>query len=115
MPSDIAPSVHGDELPRGGSNITMVVDVEHVEKMLHRGTRQRFEVFCDDDTFLCQDNSLSADNACSLGGTGRVWSEEIDTADQASCVTTAAECGRKRKLKTQDWESVNLALSTATW
>ena len=26
----------------------MVVDVEHVEKMLHRGTRHRFEVFCDE-------------------------------------------------------------------
>ena len=48
MPSDIAPSVHGGELPRGGSNITMVVDVEHVEQMLHRGTRQHFEVFCDE-------------------------------------------------------------------
>ena len=27
---------------------TVAVDVEHVEKMLHRGTRQHFEVFCDE-------------------------------------------------------------------
>lgn len=73
-----------------------------------------FEVFCDDDTFLCQDSSLSVDNACTLGGTGREWSTEIGTPYQASCVTTAAECGRKRKLNAQNWESVNLALSTAT-
>lgn len=48
MPSDIPPSVHGEELPRGGSVSTVAVDVEHVEKMLHRGTRQHFEVFCDE-------------------------------------------------------------------
>jgi hypothetical protein len=48
MPSDIAPSLHGDELPPGGSNSTVAVDVEHLEKMLHRGTRLHFEVFCDE-------------------------------------------------------------------
>ena len=48
MPSDIPPSVHGEELPSGGSVSTVAVDVEHVEKMLHRGTRLHYEVFCDE-------------------------------------------------------------------
>ena len=60
MPSDIPHSVHGDELRGAGYQSTVAVDVEHVEKMLHRGTRGNFEVFCDEPESMGGDNSYPA-------------------------------------------------------
>jgi hypothetical protein len=60
MPSDIPHSVHGEELRQGGGHHTVAVDVEHVEKMLHRGTRGNFEVFCDETENMGGDNSYPA-------------------------------------------------------
>ena len=57
MPSDIPQSVHGDELPSTGHRITTSVDVAHVEKMLHKGTRGKFEVFCDEPERMGGDDS----------------------------------------------------------
>lgn len=48
MPSDIPHSVHGDDLQSSGHRITMSIDSEHVEKMLHKGTRGKFEVYSDE-------------------------------------------------------------------
>ena len=57
MPSDIPQSVHGDELRSTGYRITTSVDVAHVEKMLHKGTRGKFEVFCDEPERMGGDDS----------------------------------------------------------
>ncbi len=46
--SDIPPSVHGDDLPKGVTRRTVAVDCEHVEKMLHRGRRDKFEIYSDE-------------------------------------------------------------------
>ena len=48
MTTDIPHEVHGDELPRGVSHRTLAVDCEHVEKMLHKGTREHFVIYCDE-------------------------------------------------------------------
>ena len=57
MPSDIPHSVHGDELRPTGSTFTLSVDAEHIEKMLHKGTRGNFEVFCDEPERMGGDDS----------------------------------------------------------
>ena len=57
MPSDIPHAVHGDELRSTGVRITTSVDVAHVEKMLHKGTRGKFEVFCDEPERMGGDDS----------------------------------------------------------
>ena len=38
MTTDIPHELHGDELPRNGTQSTVSVDCEHIEKMLHKGT-----------------------------------------------------------------------------
>ena len=52
MTTDIPHEVHGPELPSGGPSggrkSTVAVDCEHVEKMLHKGTRERFVIYCDE-------------------------------------------------------------------
>ena len=48
MTTDIPHEIHGDELPRGVSCRTIAVDCEHVEKMLHKGTREHFVIYCDE-------------------------------------------------------------------
>ncbi len=60
MASDIPHSVHGDELRASGYQRTVAVDVEHVEKMLHRGKRDKFEVFCDEPEGMGGGNSYPA-------------------------------------------------------
>ena len=47
MTTDIPHEVHGEELPRGGTKRTLAVDCEHVEKMLHKGTREQFVIYCE--------------------------------------------------------------------
>lgn len=48
MEPDIPTSVVGEELPQGVNWRTVAVDCEHVEKMLHKGTRDKFEVYSDE-------------------------------------------------------------------
>ncbi len=48
MASDIPQSVIGEELPKGATLRTMMVDCEHVEKMLHKGQREQFTVYSDE-------------------------------------------------------------------
>ncbi|MDP6071181.1 MAG: hypothetical protein QGG34_06415 [SAR202 cluster bacterium] len=57
MPSDVPQSVLGEELPRGVRRSTVAVDVEHVEKMLHRATRNQFEVFVDEPPTMGGDDN----------------------------------------------------------
>ena len=60
MPSDIPQSVHGDELRRPESHFTIAVDTEHVEKMLHKGTRGDFEVYSDEPDGMGGDDNYPA-------------------------------------------------------
>ena len=48
MTTDIPHEVHGAELPQRGARRTVAVDCEHIERMLHRGTRDQFEIYCDE-------------------------------------------------------------------
>ena len=48
MPSDIQQSILGEELPRSVTRRTVSVDCEHVEKMLHKGQRDQFVIYCDE-------------------------------------------------------------------
>ncbi|MCY3543326.1 MAG: hypothetical protein OXH22_04700 [Chloroflexi bacterium] len=48
MTTDIPHEVHGDDLPLGVSHRTLAIDCEHVEKMLHKGTREHFVIYCDE-------------------------------------------------------------------
>ena len=60
MPSDIPRAVHGDELPGSGSRFTISVDAEHIEKMLHKGTRGKFEVYSDEPDGMGGDDNYPA-------------------------------------------------------
>ncbi len=70
MPSDIPQSVLGEELPRGVQRSTVAVDVEHVEKMLHRATRNQFEVFVDEPESMGGDDSYPPPLTYVLMGVG---------------------------------------------
>lgn len=48
MPSDIPQSVIGEELPPGVTRRTVAVDCENVEKMLHKGQREKFTIYSDE-------------------------------------------------------------------
>jgi len=48
MTTDIPHEVHGAELPKGVTRRTVAVDCEHIEKMLHKGTREQFVIYCDE-------------------------------------------------------------------
>jgi hypothetical protein len=63
MPGDIPHSVHGDDLPQsasGGTPRTVAVDCEHVEKMLHKGTRDQFTFYSDEPERMGGDNNYPA-------------------------------------------------------
>ncbi len=57
MTTDIPHEVHGDELPRGGRQSTIAVDCEHIGKMLHKGTRDRFVIYCDEPERMGGENA----------------------------------------------------------
>ena len=60
MPSDIPHSVHGDDLPQRTTKRTLAVDCEHVEKMLHKGTRNQFTFYSDEPERMGGDNNYPA-------------------------------------------------------
>ena len=57
MTTDIPHEVHGAELPRGGARRTIAVDCEHIEKMLHKGGREQFVIYCDEPERMGGDNA----------------------------------------------------------
>ena len=48
MPSDIPQAVHGTEFQTPMRTVSMVVDCEHQEKMLHQGKRGDFVIYSDE-------------------------------------------------------------------
>jgi hypothetical protein len=48
MPSDIPQAVHGTEFQKTRHTLTMAVDCEHKEKMLHEGRRGEFVIYSDE-------------------------------------------------------------------
>ena len=60
MPSDISPSVLGEELPKGVAQRTVAVDCEHVEKMLHKGGREKFVIYSDEPPRMGGDDNYPA-------------------------------------------------------
>ena len=60
MTTDIPHEVHGDELPRQMPRRTIAVDCEHVEKMLHKVTREQFVIYCDEPESMGGENAYPA-------------------------------------------------------
>ena len=60
MTTDIPHEVHGDELPQRMSRRTIAVDCEHIEKMLHKGTREQFVIYCDEPESIGGENAYPA-------------------------------------------------------
>ena len=58
MASDIPQAVQGTELPKGVTRRTVAADCEHVEKMLHRGQRENFTVYCDEPERMGGENAF---------------------------------------------------------
>ena len=70
MPSDIPPSVHGDDLPQGGARRTVAVDCQHVELMLHKGTRDKFTFYSDEPARMGGGDAYPAPLTYIVGGIG---------------------------------------------
>ena len=70
MPSDIPQSIVGEELPEGVFTSTVVVDCEHIEKMLHKATRNQFTFYSDEPERLGGDANHPAPLAYIVAGIG---------------------------------------------
>lgn len=70
MTTDIPHEVHGAELPAGGVKRTMVVDCEHVEKMLHKGVRNQFTICSDEPERMGGDDNYPPPLAYIVSGIG---------------------------------------------
>ena len=70
MPSDIPQSVQGEELPKGVTRRTVAVDCEHVEKMLHKGTREKFTFYSDEPERMGGDDNYPPPLTYITGGIG---------------------------------------------
>ncbi len=60
MATDIPHEIHGDELRQTGTRRTVAVDCEHIEKMLHKGTREHFVIYCDEPESMGGENAYPA-------------------------------------------------------
>ncbi len=70
MPSDIPHSLLGEELPKNAALRTVAVDCEHVEKMLHKGTREKFTFYADEPPRMGGDDNYPAPLTYIAGGIG---------------------------------------------
>ena len=70
MPSDIPQSVVGKELPKGKFQSTVSVKSEHIEKMLHKGTREIFTFYSDEPPRLGGDDNFPSPLTYIAGGIG---------------------------------------------
>ena len=70
MPSDIPRSIVGKELPKGKFQSTVSVQCEHIEKMLHKGTRDKFTFYSDEPPRLGGDDNFPSPLTYIAGGIG---------------------------------------------
>ena len=70
MPSDISQSVVGKELPEGKLQSTVSVKCEHIEKMLHKGNRDKFNFYSDEPSRLGGDDNYPSPLTYIAGGIG---------------------------------------------
>ena len=70
MTTDIPHEVHGEELPRGGTKRTLSVECEHIEKMLHKSTREQFVIHCDEPERMGGENAYPAPLTYIVSGIG---------------------------------------------
>ncbi len=70
MPSDISQSVVGKELPKRKLQSTVSVKCEHIEKMLHKGTRDKFTFYSDEPSRLGGDDNYPSPLTYIAGGIG---------------------------------------------
>ena len=70
MPSDIPQSVVGKELPKGKFQSTVSVKCEHIEKMLHKGTREKFTFYSDEPPRQGGDDNFPSPLPDIAGGIG---------------------------------------------
>ena len=70
MPSDIPQAVHGTEFPKPMRTLTMAVDCEHKEKMLHEGRRGEFVIYSDEPPSMGGEDSYPVPLAYVAWGVG---------------------------------------------
>ena len=70
MPSDIPQSIVGKELPKGKFQSTVLVQCEHIEKMLHKVTRDKFTFYSDEPPRLGGDDNFPSPLTYIAGGIG---------------------------------------------
>ncbi len=70
MPSDIPQSVHGTDIPQRAAKRTVAIDCEHVEKMLHKGTREKFTFYSDEPERMGGDDNYPPPLTYITGGIG---------------------------------------------
>jgi len=70
MPSDIPQSTVGSELPKEVFKSTVSVECEHLEKMLHVGSRDKFTFYSDEPPRLGGDDNYPSPLTYIVGGIG---------------------------------------------
>lgn len=70
MPSDIPQAVHGTDIPPRATKRTVAIDCEHVEKMLHKGVREKFTFYSDEPDRMGGDDNYPPPLTYITGGIG---------------------------------------------